>query len=508
MEENEPSNVELLNEKRFQNIHFDFNYDKSENTNSHNSKSQSKNKSTNSIKNVKYDDMPDSVVNEKLNSNIKKDLNINQDCHIKLLNEKIISPKSELESNFNKSKSNNISIIESPQPKKKKSVSYNIPDNSNNHTKRNDVSHSRQPTYNQLQSANNSSLNQNDAESDSVSDNLYPVLRKNRSYLNKSLNSEDNAKAFALVKSRLNNVSKLEDNYESFMTLTIYDLQQKMLFYNKLLICFDLSIAILDLIVVTMLYFEHFNYIQKLEITEEGNIQRWICFGLSILASILIGIRFNFNRKYETLKYVLNYNSYLYNSNFSVTAIIVEIVFHLIQPYPNVEYHWNMNILGKGVVYNINMILFLISMLRLYTLIKTIKYWNYYSSEKSLRLLKFYKNSYINVFVYKVIIMVHSYVAILILFCAILYVASLIFKVVENYDPADVYYFGNFYNCIWYLISTMTGTGYGDYFPKTLIGRIVGVLCCIIGIFLLGLVVATLVILTQFNQDEKKVRKK
>jgi voltage-gated potassium channel len=102
--------------------------------------------------------------------------------------------------------------------------------------------------------------------------------------------------------------------------------------------------------------------------------------------------------------------------------------------------------------------------------------------------------------------MVHSYIAILILFCAILYVSALIFKVVENYDSInDVYYFGNFYNCLWYLISTMTGTGYGDYFPKTLIGRIVGVLCCIIGIFLLGLVVATLVILTQFNQDEKKV---
>ena len=145
-------------------------------------------------------------------------------------------------------------------------------------------------------------------------------------------------------------------------------------------------------------------------------------------------------------------------------------------------------------------------MIRLYTLLKALRYWNYYGSEKGLRILKLYKNKFVNIFLYKVIVKVSSYLALGILFLTLLYLSSLLFKVLENFDAHDIYNFANFYNCLWYLISTMTSTGYGDFFPRTLVGRIIGVICCIIGIFLLSLVVITLIVSSQFSVEELKVR--
>jgi len=52
--------------------------------------------------------------------------------------------------------------------------------------------------------------------------------------------------------------------------------------------------------------------------------------------------------------------------------------------------------------------------------------------------------------------------------------------------------FSKIENCLWLVIITMTTVGYGDYYAKTLFGRIWTILCAIWGIFVVSCLVVVL----------------
>lgn len=52
--------------------------------------------------------------------------------------------------------------------------------------------------------------------------------------------------------------------------------------------------------------------------------------------------------------------------------------------------------------------------------------------------------------------------------------------------------FHNFENAIWNVIVTMTTVGYGDFYPKSLIGRLVGILITLWGVFFVSMFVVAL----------------
>ena len=50
----------------------------------------------------------------------------------------------------------------------------------------------------------------------------------------------------------------------------------------------------------------------------------------------------------------------------------------------------------------------------------------------------------------------------------------------------------------------MTTVGYGDYYPRSQMGRLIGVIACLIGMILLSLVVVSLGVITKFTTEENK----
>ena len=64
--------------------------------------------------------------------------------------------------------------------------------------------------------------------------------------------------------------------------------------------------------------------------------------------------------------------------------------------------------------------------------------------------------------------------------------------------------FSNMINCIWCVIITLTSVGYGDIYPKTYFGRIVGIFICFWGFFIISFFVLTVENILSFNQSEKK----
>jgi hypothetical protein len=62
----------------------------------------------------------------------------------------------------------------------------------------------------------------------------------------------------------------------------------------------------------------------------------------------------------------------------------------------------------------------------------------------------------------------------------------------------------NYISCIWEAIITMTTVGYGDYYPRTLTGRIIILFCSIYGVTIVSLIVVTLTNLLEMSPEESK----
>jgi hypothetical protein len=56
-----------------------------------------------------------------------------------------------------------------------------------------------------------------------------------------------------------------------------------------------------------------------------------------------------------------------------------------------------------------------------------------------------------------------------------------------------------FWNSLWCTIITMTTVGYGDFYPTTYMGRLVGVAACLWGTFVISLMVVSLTISSEFS---------
>ena len=50
----------------------------------------------------------------------------------------------------------------------------------------------------------------------------------------------------------------------------------------------------------------------------------------------------------------------------------------------------------------------------------------------------------------------------------------------------------------------MSTVGYGDFYPSTRFGRIVGVVACIEGMFIISLLVTTMLLATSFSPEQLK----
>jgi len=60
------------------------------------------------------------------------------------------------------------------------------------------------------------------------------------------------------------------------------------------------------------------------------------------------------------------------------------------------------------------------------------------------------------------------------------------------------------YNCLWNFIITLTSVGYGDLYPKTTFGRLVGIAICFWGIIIVSFFVVTVSNVLNFTGSEEK----
>jgi hypothetical protein len=57
---------------------------------------------------------------------------------------------------------------------------------------------------------------------------------------------------------------------------------------------------------------------------------------------------------------------------------------------------------------------------------------------------------------------------------------------------------------MWNIIITMTLVGYGDLYPSTHIGRVIGLSAAILGVLLIGIMVVSLTFISEFTPQQRK----
>ena len=62
-------------------------------------------------------------------------------------------------------------------------------------------------------------------------------------------------------------------------------------------------------------------------------------------------------------------------------------------------------------------------------------------------------------------------------------------------------------NCLWNVVITICTVGYGDIYPKTHLGRLVGIISCFWGFFVISMMVVTLGQIVNFTNEEESAYK-
>ena len=339
--------------------------------------------------------------------------------------------------------------------------------------------------YSQTKNLNTSSLRQEEDEERYI-ENTNKILNKNM-------------KALSSFK-----IGLLKTMDEKLLFEKVQNFQS----YSKKVKALDFLIGFIDFASVCFFYNEHFEYIDNgFKLTRGQNLLRIFFIGVSLFTILLLHFRYKI--KYELNKILVELDSKeetvigpkaMHSEN---RKKIIEILIHIFQPYPYLEWHFEIDILGNPIIYSLNMILYFLSTIRLYYIIKIIKTWNLFSTPRSKKILRYFESKgNPNFFLIKANLDNRGFLTLSFIgICSLIYF-SLLLKVLEYYKYDKENPFNYVINNFWYLLITMGTIGYGDITPKTVIGRIIGVIVCLVGVVVLSLIVVTLTIFTYLDSDE------
>lgn len=155
-------------------------------------------------------------------------------------------------------------------------------------------------------------------------------------------------------------------------------------------------------------------------------------------------------------------------------------------------------------VLSVNSIMFIICLLRMWFIIKTFVIYSDYSSSRTQRICQM--NSFSTNFTFAIKAIMQStpyHVYGLMLIISLVYCSYGLRIFERGLDQLSGLEFGNYWNCIWCIIITMTTVGFGDFYPSSIIGRIIGIVSCFIGVFLISMLVVTITNLLNLSVYEK-----
>lgn len=170
----------------------------------------------------------------------------------------------------------------------------------------------------------------------------------------------------------------------------------------------------------------------------------------------------------------------IYNDKNYLIYMVIELLALICSPHIfldglklHAKEYWN----NRDIIYEVNYILVLFSFVRFYGLINfiisTTKYYNY----RAFRIAKMMGMLMTFNFAIKCILSKNPFRTVIFIIVMFVFLFSYMLRIIEGPDSE----FNTYGNCLWFALITMTTVGYGDYVPKSNLGRILTFLAAVLG---------------------------
>lgn len=219
----------------------------------------------------------------------------------------------------------------------------------------------------------------------------------------------------------------------------------------------------------------------------------WLGVGVSILMSILILLR-------KSLMHKLAFHRREKQSNdkgFWSAKLVVQCLLILMCPVPffNGQYFVTFNqVVNKEIQYEFNDMLHMAQFFKTYYIFKYLIQESNFASNSSHRLCALYDVRHNNTLVIKCMMketplkfVTVTFLIGIFIFGYAIRLAELPLAFVES--RSDAIDLSNYFSCCWTAVLTMTTVGYGEFYPRTTLGRLVTVICCLYGMVIVSLMV-------------------
>ncbi len=155
----------------------------------------------------------------------------------------------------------------------------------------------------------------------------------------------------------------------------------------------------------------------------------------------------------KIIAFMLRLRNKVINIYSHYTYLSIEIVIHLLQPYPYITTNWTINTLGLNVSYSVNSILASMTILRLYVCFRVFKNFNMYNVSDIKSLSQFDLNSVYR-FLYRCNMRYRPFSTLMVIFVFFYYFCTIVFVIYERYGLVGEFNFT--WNVFWLIVVTIT----------------------------------------------------
>ena len=369
-------------------------------------------------------------------------------------------------------------------------------------------------SYNNIESeANLLQNNNNNKSTTNSSENKTSKLKKEnqkygiRSPLRKYSSTLLSDFKMSFLKKFLDKENELEDEH---LTEEYFN----SIFIDEMISTVLVAISILSGILFNEIKFNTKLHDEDLDYYNKLNNIILIIISISVISFILVMIPryIHYFYLYKAAKYISSIDNFFQSGLLS--NVIIEFTLALIHPnillkdkYVKTSKKWNL----LEVTYQINDFLLTIMLFRSYYFLKFYILCSNYYGARADRICKMMGKHSNYIFSFKCVLISKTIQTLILLTVLTCIIFSYMLKVIEG----PVYFLGNaayhensymqYLNCFWNVLVTMTTVGYGDYYPKSVLGRIVVFFVSVIGNIIVALNIDHFQSHTELNDNEKRV---
>lgn len=213
---------------------------------------------------------------------------------------------------------------------------------------------------------------------------------------------------------------------------------------------------------------------------------------------MLIPKYFHYYRFYRAAKYISIYENF-FHTELPFKALL-ELVLALIHPnYYLKDYQFTTNPSWNlwKITYHINDILLVIHISRVFYFIKFAVIYSEFYTPSADRICKLMGAKLSLFFSFKSLLITYTFSTLILCTLIICSCLAYMLKIIEgplhsliDLEEYDINDYSKFTNCFWNVLVTMTTVGYGDYFPRSFLGRLIGIITALAGTVVVALIVS------------------